>query len=91
VTDREAILRLAGVVWDHLTEQLPTKNLVNELARIMDAEPAAPTVTREQAEEVEALLNDSLPKAHFYDELVAALRGDLPAFFRAVADALEGE
>jgi hypothetical protein len=90
MTDREAIRRLAVLIGDlaHGIQLMGLCDEARELARSIDdlAEPAAPTVTQEQAERVKSAV------AYYFDTKdYGAMGPDWPAFFRAVADALERE
>ena len=95
LTDREAIRRLAEIV-ARVADCIPAELArADALALERDlSEPAAPTVTREQAEWVSDVIQTKWydMRAKQDDEREAPpVRYEMPAFFRAVADALEEE
>jgi hypothetical protein len=91
VTDREAIRRLADIVHD-LAFGAPGDYLYDRIAeiRLGLAEPAVPTVTREQAQHIANAVIVWMSKfgaIHLFHDLPT--EREMPAFFRAVADQLE--
>jgi hypothetical protein len=89
LTDREAIKRLADILhaMNRGDSAVDLHEALMELTRDL-AEPAAPTVTREQ-EETFAERVVQLIEENANDDLRDEMNRDQPAFFRAVADQLD--
>ena len=97
VTDREAIIKIVGAMCDFFEGRCGVQSELRTLQRRLAdddlAEPAAPTVTREQAAWIEQVVAGAIrsrPGMGIAAEIEATIL-NYPAFFRAVADALEGE
>lgn len=87
LAERNVVLDLIRLMAESSEPAAPDYGPYEDGGKFIADEPAAPTVTREQAH----FLRRAVESAMGREDMDIPDLSEMPAFFRAVADALEGE